>query len=69
MRLTLDKTDRAIIQSLKGDGRMPFSTIATAAERVAGYDPPAGAAPDGWRRAPVCGGDASAQAPATTRWR
>ncbi len=26
--LTLDKTDRAIIQALKGDGRLPFSTIA-----------------------------------------
>ncbi|HAJ36272.1 MAG TPA: AsnC family transcriptional regulator [Chloroflexi bacterium] len=26
--LTLDKTDRAIIQALKNDGRLPFSTIA-----------------------------------------
>jgi len=26
--LTLDKTDRAIIQALKSDGRLPFSTIA-----------------------------------------
>lgn len=26
--LTLDKTDRAIIQALKGDGRLPFTTIA-----------------------------------------
>lgn len=28
MGLTLDSTDRAIIRTLKSDGRMPFSTIA-----------------------------------------
>ena len=28
MGLTLDNTDRAIIRTLKSDGRMPFSTIA-----------------------------------------
>lgn len=28
VRLTLDKMDRAIIQAFKGDGRVPFSTVA-----------------------------------------